>query len=114
MTLRRAPFSHPSFSSLPATHTRICQWFLVIFYRHHHPVEKLVMELALSLSPSLLEAPHLLPYNTHQIHLLGCYPFTWLGVVVLVAVTSPSLAARSRHTAANFVIRYFVLISGQL
>lgn len=72
------------------------------------------MELALPLSPSPLEAPHLPSYNKLEIHLLGCYPFTWLGVMMLVVVISPSLAARSTHSTANFVILYFILISGQL
>ena len=71
-------------------------------------------ELALSLSPFPLEAPHLPPDNKLQIHLLSCYPFTWLEVMMLVVVISPPLAARSMHSTANFVILYFILISGQL
>lgn len=73
-----------------------------------------MMELALSLSAFPWEAPHLPSCRKLQIPPFSCCQVPWLGVLVLVVAISPSPAARCLHSTANFVILYFILISGQL
>lgn len=82
-----------------------------------HPAQTLRLKLALSLSPSILQAPQLtvvLFFNKLQFY-LSCNQFTWLGVIiVVVAVSPPPPGSMLNARTANFVILYFILISGQL
>lgn len=52
-------------------------------------------------------------FNKLQFY-LSCNQLTWLGaLIVVVAVSPPPGSMLNAHTA-NFVILYFILISGQL